>query len=376
MSVIHSSSFSSQAEPRPKRELVYYEKGSKAWHDMRDIVCILKETELAKMWRLMYDDDGKTMPISFGQCEEMMDEMSKYRVSPDNYVLTEAPGIFTLDKNGGMVEGIWRSPPEDELAAASDEEGVAARKLAAGEHVHLSHLEKVPTVCRLAIKYKLPKLTEWVRDNLPDKKDANGYDMCSEQWSHGLTLKLLDWWMRYSPRYTFDELERKRGSCTYAKIMKVASEISVIIGNEMARLVRAQVFAQSSEEGKEARKIWKHLYENRKQCIITDGKPAILRIKNPDGSIRMQLVLKRLCYDEQIAHNRGRAAYVHTHPRTIRGFTIAFFSSLFGEGNFTDTGNGSQVQACLDHLRSNANSGLFHGYAWELEVNGKVYFKS
>jgi len=27
-------------------------------------------------------------------------------------------------------------------------------------------------------------------------------------------------------------------------------------------------------------------------------------------------------------------------------------------------------------LRTNSNSGLFHGYAWELEVNGKVYFKS
>ena len=62
----------------------------------------------------------------------------------------------------------------------------------------------------------------------------------------------------------------------------------------------------------------------------------------------------------------------HTDPNTIRGFTIAFFRSLFGEGNFT----ADQVSSCVDCLRTNKNSGLFHGYAWELEVNGKVYFKS
>lgn len=320
------------------------------------------------MWKLMYEDEG-TMPITFSQFEECLDEMSKWRTSPENYKLTEAPGIFTFDSYGELVEGIWRSPTEDEVAASSTEQGVAARKLAAGEHTHMHHLAEVPTICRLALKYKLPQLTEWVRERLPAKQDSNGYDMRREEWSNGHTLKLGDWWMRFSRRYTHDELERKRGSCTYAKLMKAASEISVIIGRQMAKLMRAEVFSQSSEEGKEARKIWKHLYDNRTHCIITDGKPAILRIKNADGSIRMQLVLKRLCYDEQMVEKQ-------TDPSTIRGFTIAFFRSLFGEGNFTSIGDGNQVKSLLYDLRGNTNSRLFHGYAWELEVNGKVYFKS
>lgn len=363
---------SSQADgPRPKREPP--EVGTREWHHLRDKMCILIEKELAFMWRLMFEDDGKTMPISWLQFEECLDEMSKWRTSPENYKLIEAPDIYTPDLYGGMREGIWCSPNEDEVAASSKEQGVAARKLAAGEHIHLHHLAEVPTICRLALKYKLKLLTEWIRARLPAKKDSNGYDMRREEWSVGHTVKLGDWWMRFSRRYTYDELERMRGSCTYAKLMKAASEISVKIGSEMAELVRAEVFAQSSEEGKEARTIWKEMYDKRMHCIITDGKPAILRIKNPDGSIRMQLVLKRLCYDEQICTSNGT---VHTDPSTIRGFTIAFFQSLFGEGKFTQAGQDNQVTKCVDHLRTNSNSGLFHGYAWELEVNGKVYFKS
>lgn len=367
---------SSQADgPRPKREPVYPEVGTRDWHELRDKVCILNEKELAFMWRLMFEDDGKTMPISFTQFEKCLDKMSKWRTSPENYQLIEAPGIYTPDLYGGMVEGIWRSPTEDEVAASSHEKGVATRKLAAGEHIHLSHLEKVPTICRIALNNKLKQLTEWVSAHLPDKKDSKGYDMRREEWSVGHTLKLGDWWMRFSRRYTLDELERMRGSCTYAKLMKAASEISVKIGPEMAKLMRAEVFSQSSEEGKEARKIWKQLIDNRSSCIITDGKPAILRIKNPDGSIRMMLVLKRLCYNEQICTSDGSRSG-HTDPSTIRGFTIAFFRSLFGEGNFTSTGRNNQVTRCLANLIANSNSGLFHGYAWELEVNGILYFKS
>ena len=347
-------------------------RGSTAWHQVRNRTCLLSEKETALVWQRMHDDNGNKMPITWKQCQDMMDEMSKWRVAPDKYILVDAPGIFT-HRPHGMVEGIWRSPTEDEVAAASDERGVAGRKLAAGERVHMTHLQKVPEIRRLALKYKLLELTVWVRDNLPARKDANGYDMRSEEWSQGHTLKLLDKWMLWSGRYTYDELERKRGSCTYAKIAQAASEVSVI----PQRIARRLAFTQSHDEGKEARKIWQLMYENRSICVITDGKPAVLRIKNPDGSIRMLLRMHRLCYNEQICTSSapGRRGKSHTHPSTIRGFTIAFFRSLFGEGNFTHTGPDNQVTRCLHNLRRNASSGLFHGYAWELEVNGKVYFK-
>ena len=363
---------SSDGPLTPSKKAYPLGPANKQIRNRRSLACILREKEVSLVWRRMHADDGETMPITWKQCQDMMNEMSKWRVDPDKYELVDAPGIFT-DRPHGVVEGIWRSPTEDEVAAASNEQGVAARKLAAGERVHMTHLQKVPEIRAIATEYKLLELTEWIRDNLPARKDANGYDLRREEWSQGHTMKLLDRWMLYSGRYKYKELERMRGSCTYAKIAQAASEVS---GIQTRSIARRLAFTQSHDEGVEARKIWQVMFENRSICVITDGKPAVLRIMNPDGSVRMMLRMHRLCYNEQICTSRGRNAKSHTHPSTIRGFTIAFFRSLFGEGKFTDTGLGNQVTSCLHNLRTAPNSCLFHGYAWELEVNGKVYFKS
>ena len=74
----------------------YPPRGSSDYEHMRNRVCILSEdSELPHMWKLMYDDNGRTMPISFVQCEEFMDKISMWKHSPDNWQLAAAPGVYT-----------------------------------------------------------------------------------------------------------------------------------------------------------------------------------------------------------------------------------------------------------------------------------------
>ena len=105
---------------------------------------------------------------------------------------------------------------------------------------------------------------------------------------------------------------------------------------------------------------------------MTGGLGARLNIYNQDRSVRMQLNLTTLVYEEQFTHPPGVDANVAQVPaRTIRDFVIIFIRTLRGRHP-----SRVELRNTLRSLSHKSKSALFYGYGWKLTIGDQIYQKN